>query len=43
MSEIRLLETIHPTREAMKEFEALFGIDPIKEALGRLPLVACPW
>src|SRR5207245_2332226 len=27
------LETIHPTREGMKDFEALFGIDAIKEAL----------
>lgn len=33
MTELRLLETIHPTREGMKEFEALFGIDTIKEAL----------
>jgi len=33
MSELRLLETIHPTREGTKQFEALFGIDPIKEAL----------
>ena len=33
MTEIRLLETIHPTREGMKEFEALFGIDAVKEAL----------
>jgi SpoVK/Ycf46/Vps4 family AAA+-type ATPase len=33
MSELRLLETIHPTREGMKQFEALFGIDSIKEAL----------
>ena len=33
MNELRLLETIHPTREGMKEFEALFGIDAIKEAL----------
>jgi SpoVK/Ycf46/Vps4 family AAA+-type ATPase len=33
MTEIRLLETIHPTRESMKEFDALFGIDVIKESL----------
>lgn len=33
MTEIRLLETVHPMREGTKEFEALFGIDAIKEAL----------
>jgi SpoVK/Ycf46/Vps4 family AAA+-type ATPase len=33
MSELHLLETTHPTREGMKEFDALFGIDAIKEAL----------
>jgi SpoVK/Ycf46/Vps4 family AAA+-type ATPase len=33
MSELRLLETVHPTREGTKDFEALFGIDTIKEAL----------
>lgn len=33
MSELRLLETVHPTKEGMKDFEALFGIDSIKEAL----------
>jgi len=33
MTELRLLETIHPTREDTKEFDALFGIDAIKEAL----------
>jgi SpoVK/Ycf46/Vps4 family AAA+-type ATPase len=33
MSELRLIETVHPTREGMKEFEALLGIDAIKEAL----------
>lgn len=33
MSELRLLETVHPTREGMKDFEALLGIDAIKEAL----------
>src|SRR5437899_9515516 len=33
MTELRLLETIHPTRDGSKEFEALLGIDSIKEAL----------
>jgi SpoVK/Ycf46/Vps4 family AAA+-type ATPase len=33
MNELRLLETVHPTKEGMKDFEALFGIDAIKEAL----------
>jgi SpoVK/Ycf46/Vps4 family AAA+-type ATPase len=33
MTELRLLETIHPTRDGVKEFEGLFGIDAIKEAL----------
>lgn len=33
MTELRLLETIHPTREGMKDFDALFGIDAVKEAL----------
>ncbi len=33
MTEIHLIEMIHPTREGMKDFEALFGIDAIKEAL----------
>jgi SpoVK/Ycf46/Vps4 family AAA+-type ATPase len=33
MSELRLLETIHPTKEGMSDFEALFGIDAIKESL----------
>jgi SpoVK/Ycf46/Vps4 family AAA+-type ATPase len=33
MTELRLLETIHPTRDGMKEFDGLFGIDAIKEAL----------
>jgi SpoVK/Ycf46/Vps4 family AAA+-type ATPase len=33
MTELRLLETIHPTREGMKDFESLYGIDGIKEAL----------
>jgi SpoVK/Ycf46/Vps4 family AAA+-type ATPase len=33
MTEVRLIETIHPTREGMHEFDALFGIDALKEAL----------
>ena len=33
MSELRLLETLHPTREGIKEYEALVGIDAIKESL----------
>ncbi|WP_291855434.1 ATP-binding protein [Bradyrhizobium sp.] len=33
MSELRLLETIHPTKEGEHDFEALFGIDAIKESL----------
>jgi SpoVK/Ycf46/Vps4 family AAA+-type ATPase len=33
MSELRLLETIHPTREGLKEYDALFGMDANKEAL----------
>jgi SpoVK/Ycf46/Vps4 family AAA+-type ATPase len=33
MNELRLLETVHPTKEGMKDFEALFGIDAIKESL----------
>ncbi len=33
MSELHLLETIHPMREAAVEFEALLGIDAHKEAL----------
>jgi SpoVK/Ycf46/Vps4 family AAA+-type ATPase len=33
MTELRLIETIHPTRDGMKEFDSLFGIDAIKEAL----------
>jgi SpoVK/Ycf46/Vps4 family AAA+-type ATPase len=33
MTELRLLESIHPTRDGMKEFDALLGIDHIKEAL----------
>src|SRR5205823_4190335 len=33
MTEPRLLETVHPTRNGMKDFEELFGIDDQKEAL----------
>jgi hypothetical protein len=33
MSDIRLVEITHPTRECMKEFDGLVGIDAIKEAL----------
>jgi SpoVK/Ycf46/Vps4 family AAA+-type ATPase len=33
MSELRVLETVHPTREAAAEFDALLGIDAHKEAL----------
>lgn len=33
MMDIRLIETIHPTRHGMEEFEGLLGIDLIKEAL----------
>jgi hypothetical protein len=33
MTELRLMETIHPTRDRMIEFDALFGIDTIKDAL----------
>jgi SpoVK/Ycf46/Vps4 family AAA+-type ATPase len=33
MTELRVLETVHPTRDGMKDFEALFGIDDLKEAL----------
>jgi AAA+ superfamily predicted ATPase len=33
MNELRLTETVHPTRDGMKEFEALVGIDAIKEAV----------
>jgi SpoVK/Ycf46/Vps4 family AAA+-type ATPase len=33
MSELHLLEMVHPTKEAMKDYEALLGIDEIKEAL----------
>src|SRR5262245_45449627 len=33
MSELHLLETVHPTREGIKDFDALLGIDAIKEAI----------
>jgi SpoVK/Ycf46/Vps4 family AAA+-type ATPase len=33
MSDLRLLETIHPIKEGMYDFDALFGIDTIKESL----------
>lgn len=33
MTDIRLTETIHPTRQGMDEFDGLLGIDAIKEAL----------
>jgi SpoVK/Ycf46/Vps4 family AAA+-type ATPase len=33
MSELNLLETVHPTKEGMKDYEALLGIEEIKEAL----------
>lgn len=33
MSELRLTETIHPTKDGLSDFDALFGIDAIKEAL----------
>jgi SpoVK/Ycf46/Vps4 family AAA+-type ATPase len=33
MSGLRLLETIHPTKEGMHDFDALFGIEAIKESL----------
>ena len=33
MTELRLLETVHPTKEGMKDYEALLGIDDIKDAL----------
>jgi SpoVK/Ycf46/Vps4 family AAA+-type ATPase len=33
MSELRLIETIHPTKEGMNAFDALFGIEAIKESL----------
>jgi hypothetical protein len=43
MNELHLLETTHPTREGMKDFEALFGIDAIKEALSdELALILDP-
>lgn len=33
VNEVRLIETVHPTREGVGDFDALFGIDEIKEAL----------
>jgi SpoVK/Ycf46/Vps4 family AAA+-type ATPase len=33
MNELRLVETIHPTREGMGDYDALLGIDEQKEAL----------
>jgi AAA+ superfamily predicted ATPase len=33
MTDIRLIETTHPTRQGMEEFDGLLGIDAIKEAL----------
>jgi SpoVK/Ycf46/Vps4 family AAA+-type ATPase len=33
MSELHLTEHVHPSREMMHEYEALVGIDPLKEAL----------
>ena len=33
MSELRLLETVHPTKEGLKDYDALLGIEEIKEAL----------
>jgi hypothetical protein len=33
MTELNLIENTHPRPEAMKEFDALVGIDAIKEAL----------
>jgi hypothetical protein len=33
MTELHLSEHIHPKREALKEYDALVGIDALKEAL----------
>ena len=33
MTELQLIENIHPKREALKEYDALVGIDVLKEAL----------
>jgi SpoVK/Ycf46/Vps4 family AAA+-type ATPase len=33
MTELRLSETVHPTKEGLKDFHALMGIDAIKDAL----------
>ena len=35
MSELRLIETVHPTKEGLKDFQALMGIDAIKDVAGR--------
>ncbi len=43
MSELRLQETIHPTKEGMQDFEGLLGIDAIKELLSdELTLILDP-
>jgi SpoVK/Ycf46/Vps4 family AAA+-type ATPase len=43
MSELRLQETIHPTKEGMHDFEGLLGIDAIKESLSdELALILDP-
>lgn len=33
MNELKLHETVHPTKEALNDYNALFGIDSIKESL----------
>ncbi len=33
MTELHLIENIHPKREALKEYEGLVGIGALKEAL----------
>ncbi|WP_422035526.1 ATP-binding protein [Reyranella sp.] len=33
MNELRLTETVHPTRDGLKEYDGLLGIDAIKEAV----------
>jgi hypothetical protein len=33
MTELRPTETVHPTKEGLKDFQALMGIDAIKDAL----------
>jgi SpoVK/Ycf46/Vps4 family AAA+-type ATPase len=43
MNELRLVETIHPTREGMGDYDALLGIDEQKEALAdELALILDP-